>query len=87
VLSGKQREKQAAELTQTARNVELETLVKSQADKIAEFEKMCASMWWEKEDVTAGYRRLGKLYDDCGENRSRESTTCRNPGGARETLR
>jgi uncharacterized protein YhaN len=59
-------------LTQTARNVELETLVKSQADKIAEFEKMCASLRWEKEDVTAGYRRLSVKHKALAEKTYQE---------------
>jgi hypothetical protein len=57
-LSGRWRERRAAESAQTAKNAELEALTKSQADKIAELEKTCADLQQEKDNVIVGYRKL-----------------------------
>jgi hypothetical protein len=56
-LSESQREKRTAESAWTAKNVELEVLANSQAEKITELEAAYANPKHEKETVTAGYRR------------------------------
>jgi hypothetical protein len=45
-----------------AKSAELEVLVKSQAEKIAQLKKACADLKREKESVTARYRRLSEKY-------------------------
>jgi outer membrane protein TolC len=54
-LSGKWRKRRAVESVQTARNAKLETLMKSQAKKIAELERAYIDLQRKKENVTAGY--------------------------------
>jgi uncharacterized coiled-coil protein SlyX len=40
--------------------VELEVVARSQADRIAELEAICADFKCEKDKVTDGYRRLAE---------------------------
>jgi hypothetical protein len=58
VLLEDQCKRRAVESARTAKSAELEVLVKSQAEKIARLEKACDDLKREKENVTAGYRRL-----------------------------
>jgi hypothetical protein len=49
--------KKVAESVQAARHVELEVLVKSQVEKIAELKVAYADLKREKENITAGYQK------------------------------
>jgi hypothetical protein len=55
VLSEDQRKRWVTESAQAAKSVELDVLLKSQFEKIAQLEKACANLKREKENVTAGY--------------------------------
>jgi hypothetical protein len=46
-----------------AKNVELEVLMKSQAEKITKLEAAYANLKHEKNNVTVGYRRLAKKHN------------------------
>jgi predicted nuclease with TOPRIM domain len=72
VLSEDLRARKAAESAQTARNVELEAVVNSQAERIAELETVYADMKCEKESITAGYRRLSDKHKTLIEKAERE---------------
>jgi hypothetical protein len=50
--------RKAAESAQTAKNVELEAVMNSQAKRIAELEMAYADLKHEKESITTGYQRL-----------------------------
>jgi hypothetical protein len=55
-----------------AKNAELESLVKSQAQKIIELEVACADLNHGKEGVTAGYWRLSEKHKTLIEKMERE---------------
>jgi chromosome segregation ATPase len=65
--------KKAADTLQAARNVELEALVKSQADKIAELEAFYADLKREKENIMAGYQRLSDEHNAITEKAKQEA--------------
>jgi uncharacterized coiled-coil protein SlyX len=73
-LSGKQHEKRATELAQMAKIVELEVVMRSQADKIAELEATCANLKREKDKVTDGYRRLSEKHKALVERAEQDKT-------------
>jgi uncharacterized coiled-coil protein SlyX len=54
--------KKTVESAQADRNAELKSLVKSQAQNIAELKAACTDVKCEKENVMAGYRRLAEKY-------------------------
>jgi hypothetical protein len=54
--------KGVAESVHAARNAELESLVKSQAQKIAKLEVICVDLKREKEGVTTDYQRLSEKH-------------------------
>jgi hypothetical protein len=62
-LLEKQHVERVIESTQIAKNVELEVLVKSQAEKIAKLEAAYANLKREKENVTTSYQRLTVKHD------------------------
>jgi uncharacterized coiled-coil protein SlyX len=73
-LSEKQREKRAAESVQVAKIVELEVVVRSQADKITELETTCGDLKCEKDKVTDGYRRLAEKHKSLAEKAEEDET-------------
>jgi hypothetical protein len=64
--------RKAAESTQTARIMELEAVVNSQVEKIAELETAYTDLKREKEIVAAGYRRLSDKHMALTEKAERE---------------
>jgi uncharacterized coiled-coil protein SlyX len=58
VLSEKRCERRGTELAQMAKIMELEAVMKSQADKIIELEVTCVNLRCGKDKLTDGYRRL-----------------------------
>jgi hypothetical protein len=58
VLSMKQRQKRAAKSVQVAKIAELEVVMISQADKIAELVAAYVDSKCEKDNMSVGYRRL-----------------------------
>jgi hypothetical protein len=71
-LSEKQHAKRATESVQVVKNVELEVLVRSQAEKIAELETAYADLKREKDNVTTGYQRLAAKHDAFTEKAKQE---------------
>jgi hypothetical protein len=61
-LSEKQCEKRVTESANMRKITELEVVTKSQADRIAEFEAMCADWTREKIKLTDGYQRLSDKH-------------------------
>jgi ABC-type Fe3+-hydroxamate transport system substrate-binding protein len=59
--------KRVAELAWVTKNTELEVLVKSQAQKIAELKAACAELKRKKENVTVGYQRLSEKHKTLAE--------------------
>jgi hypothetical protein len=68
------RAKGVAESVHAAKNVELESLVKSLAQKIAALEATYVYLKLEKEGVTAGYRRLSEKHKTLVERTERGIT-------------
>jgi hypothetical protein len=66
------RVKGAVESVHAAKNAELESLVKSQAQKIAALEMTYADLKREKEGVTAGYPRVSEKDQTLVERMERE---------------
>jgi hypothetical protein len=54
--------KRAADVAWAGKNAELELLVDAQARKIEELESACAVLKMEKENLTAGYRKLSEKH-------------------------
>jgi uncharacterized coiled-coil protein SlyX len=50
--------KRATEAAHADKNAKLESMVNTQAQKIAELKAACANLKLEKENMMAGYRRL-----------------------------
>jgi uncharacterized coiled-coil protein SlyX len=50
------------EVAHANRNATLESMMSAQAQKIAELEAACTSLRHEKENITAGYRRLSDKH-------------------------
>jgi hypothetical protein len=59
----KQYTRRAAESAQVTKNVELEALVRSQAENIIELETAYKDLKRDKDNVTTGYRRLVAKHD------------------------
>jgi hypothetical protein len=59
----KQCTRRAAESAQVTKNVELEALVRSQAENIIELETAYKDLKRDKDNVTTGYRRLVAKHD------------------------
>jgi uncharacterized protein YlxW (UPF0749 family) len=72
MLSEDQCKKWVAESARTARNEELEALVKSQDEKITQLETTCADLKREKENITAGYRKLSEKHKTFTEKAEKE---------------
>jgi predicted nuclease with TOPRIM domain len=66
--------KRVAEAEEADRNAKLEALVEMQSQKIAEIEVACADLKQEKENLTAGYRRLLEKHKALIEEAEREKT-------------
>jgi hypothetical protein len=73
-LSEKQHVRRAAESVHVVKNVELEVLVKSQAERIIELETAYADLKREKDNVTTSYRRLVAKHDAFMEKAEQERT-------------
>jgi hypothetical protein len=73
-LSESQQEKRIAELARAAKSAELEVVARSQAEKIAELEVACTDLKHEKENITAGYRRLSEKHKVFIEKTEHEKT-------------
>jgi uncharacterized coiled-coil protein SlyX len=70
--------RRAAEIAQASKIAELESEVSTQTKRIADLEEAYASLELEKENVTAGYRRLaGKYKKTC------RKTECEKPDAAK----
>jgi uncharacterized coiled-coil protein SlyX len=78
-LSGKQREKRAAESAQVAKIVELEVVSRSQADKITELEVTCTDLKCEKDKVTDGYRSLAEKHKALAKKPNKKNQNLRRP--------
>jgi hypothetical protein len=72
VLLEDQHKKWVTESAWAARSAELEVLVKSQAEKIAQLETTCGDLKREKENITAGYWRLSEKCKTFTEKAERE---------------
>jgi uncharacterized coiled-coil protein SlyX len=57
-----------------AKIVELEVVVRSQDDRIAELEATCTDFKCEKDKVTDGYRRLAEKHKSLAEKVKHEKT-------------
>jgi uncharacterized coiled-coil protein SlyX len=64
--------KRAAEAAQASKNTELESVISAQAQKIMELEKAYANLKLEKENATAGYRRLLEKHKELGDKATQE---------------
>jgi hypothetical protein len=78
-LSEELRARKMDELVQTARNAELEALVTSQAEKIAELVTAYADLKREKDSINAGYRRVSDKHKTFIEKAEREKTELAKP--------
>jgi translation elongation factor EF-1alpha len=69
-----QRVKRAAKSAQVVKNVELEVLVMSQAERITELKMTYVDLKHENDNVTTGYRRLVAKHDAFMEKAEQERT-------------
>jgi hypothetical protein len=78
-LSEKQRARRVAESVEVAKNVELEALVRSQAEKIAELKTPYADSKRDKDNVTTSHRRLTVKHDAFVERAEQEKCSLWRP--------
>jgi DNA repair exonuclease SbcCD ATPase subunit len=74
MLSEDQHKRWVTASARAAKSAELEVLVKSQAEKIAQLEKACADLKREKDSVTTGYQRLSEKHKMFTERAEQEKT-------------